>query len=508
MAPRRTSTSLPLTFAAVALAACASGPTATDKQLLAPPTPWLAEPADFGLVAEPVEIVLHSEASLTGFWIPHDNGEKRTVVLFHDADSNASAVHPYYRFLHEAGFQVLVFDPRGYGRSKGTPTLQAWLYDLPQLFRWLRARPDVDPQRVALFGTGLGSVAALWAARTQGAQALVLEHLPSLRDMVKESQGADGSALSAVQLGFTEFASLPEEIEPDDNAPRTKVPALFLASDGESPRDRKALVRTYGAYAGQKQLWLMAGTGRAPHGMLTHDGEYQQQIADFLRKALAGQPWAMQTTARKVDTTRDGQSYWQVDVTAPAAAVGGSLPAVEVCAVLADGSPHFARVLLDGRTARVRMKLASEPVATTAVMVPGAVADAEAVFVRQPTAAALAAAHVDGLWTRIEALRNDTLAPAEQRQLLTDLVAAEAKGPFPRELQAELADVFARLGKQLSSSQDATERTQGLQLLQRAIAAAPNKPHLHVWFGPTATYGYPQEEAVEMARRLLAAPPK
>lgn len=508
MAPRRTSTSLPLILAAVAVAACASGPTAIDKQLLVPPTPWLAEPADFGLVAEPVEIVLHSEASLTGFWIPHGNGEKRTVVLFHDADSNASAVHPYYRFLHEAGFQVLVFDPRGYGRSKGTPTLQAWLYDLPQLFRWLRARPDVDPQRVALFGTGLGSVAALWAARTQGAQALVLEHLPSLRDMLKESQGADGSALSAVQLGFTEFASLPEEIEPDDNAPRTRVPALFLASDGESARDRKALVRTFGAYAGQKQLWLLAGTGRAPHGMLTHDGEYQRHIATFLAGALAGKLPTLTASAKKVDTARDGQAWYQIDVSPLPA--GGNRLALEACAVLADGSAHFARTWVDADNPRprLRLKLPSEPVVTTAMLVPGAIADAEVVFRRETTPLSRAGAAVDGLWTQIEALRNDTLPPAEQRQLLTDLVAAEAKGPFPRELQAELADVFARLGKQLSSSQDAADRAKGQQLLQRAIAAAPGKPHLHVWPGPTATYGYPQEEAVEMARQLLAAPPK
>ncbi|HEU4417948.1 MAG TPA: alpha/beta fold hydrolase, partial [Planctomycetota bacterium] len=246
------------------LAACSAVQDDLSRQMLKPPPGWLAEPGDLGLPYERVEIVLHRDASLTGFWIPHAEAKGRTVVLFHDESTNASVMHPYYTFLHDAGFSVLAFDPRGFGRSKGTPTLQAWLYDLPALFAWLRARPDVDPGQIALFGTGLGSVAALWAARTQGpCKALVLEHLPSLRDMLRESMHDDGSAWSAYALGWAEFAGLPEDIEPDENAPHTKVRALFLATDQEPLRDRRALLRAYGQYGGERQLWLLAGTRRA-----------------------------------------------------------------------------------------------------------------------------------------------------------------------------------------------------------------------------------------------------
>jgi fermentation-respiration switch protein FrsA (DUF1100 family) len=509
--PRRSRSSFAVTVVAVlTFAACTSGPNAIDKQLLTPPVPWLAEPADFGLEAEPVNLELHSEASLTGFWIPHANGEKRTVVLFHDGATNASVMHPYYRFLHDAGFQVLVFDPRGFGKSKGQPTLQAWLYDLPPLFRWLRARPDVDGERIALFGTGLGSVAALWAARTQGCQALVVEHLPSLREMLREQDGnADGSAVGALKLGFVEFSQLPEEIEPLDNAPRTKVPALFLASDGEPTRDRKALANAFATYAGPKQLWVLANTGKAPHGMLTHDGEYQTQIARFLQGALAGTTSVFTTAVSKADNARDGQTWWQIDITPPATFANWSnLPAIEVSAVLADGSVHFARTLAEGRRIRARMKLPSEPLATSAVAVPNATADATETWKRAPTPLARSGAAVDASWSRIEALRNDALPPADRALLRKELETAEATTSFPPALEAELADVFAKLGQDLAASSDANERAAGRALLQRAVAARPKAPHLHVWPGPTATYGFPQAEAVETAERLLAAPAK
>jgi hypothetical protein len=164
---------LPLLPLAV-LAACHAAQDDLSRKLLHAPPGWLAEPADLGLEAEWFEIEVHGSASLTGWWIPHREPQG-TVVLFHDERSNASVLHPYYSFLHDAGFHVLAFDPRGYGRSRGTPTLRAWVYDTRHVVAWLQERPGVDPARIAYYGTGLGSIAAIWAARTQqGCGALVL----------------------------------------------------------------------------------------------------------------------------------------------------------------------------------------------------------------------------------------------------------------------------------------------------------------------------------------------
>ncbi|HZN40884.1 MAG TPA: alpha/beta fold hydrolase [Planctomycetota bacterium] len=487
-------------------AACSAVQDDLSRQLLKPPPGWLAEPGDLGMPYEPVEIALHSDASLTGFWIPHAEAKGRTVVLFHDANTNASVMHPYYAFLHEAGYSVLAFDPRGFGRSKGTPTLQAWLHDLPALFEWLRARPDVDPGQIALFGTGLGSVAALWAARTQGpCKALVLEHLPSLRDMLRESIHDDGGALSAYALGWAEFAGLPEEIEPDENAPRTKVRALFLATDQEPLRDRGALLRAYGLYGGERQLWLLAGTRHAPHAMVTHDGEYQHQIAAFLQSAFAGDDNLLATTWSKTSDASDGEAWYQIEVTTKA---GSATPqAVEAAAALADGTLHYARSWLEGSRATARLKLRAPPQVISAVRVPDAAPDPRAVFVRKTTVLMRSAAAIEPLMPRIEALRNGALPAGDYRQLAADLAAAESE-PFHPRLAAELGDVWARLGKELASDADPQQQALGTRLLQRAVAVAPEKPQLHVWPGASTTYGFPQQGDVDEARRLLAAPAK
>jgi hypothetical protein len=143
----------------------------------------------------------------------------------------------------------------------------------------------------------------------------------------------------------------------------------------------------------------------------------------------------------------------------------------------------------------------------SAVRVPDATPDPQAVFVRKTTPLMRSASAIEPLMPRIEALRNGVLPPGDYWQLAADLAAAESE-PFHPRLLAELGDVWARLGKALASDTDPQQRALGTRLLQRAVAVAPEKPQLHVWPGASTTYGYPQQDDVDEARRLLAAPAK
>ncbi|MFO1078207.1 MAG: alpha/beta hydrolase [Planctomycetota bacterium] len=488
-------------------AACNSVHDDLTRQLLRPPQGWLCEPADFGIAAEQVDIALGSGASLTGFWLPNPAAQGRTVVLVHEEGTNVSAQHPYYRFLHDAGFQVLTFDPRGYGRSKGKPSLRAWLRDLDSVYAWLHERADVDPHRIALFGTALGSVAAMWAARMHGeTAAVVFEHLPSIRDMLKATVKDPDSALGAYTVGMLEFSGMPEDIEPADNAPLVKARALFVATDGEPELDRRGLLRAYAAYAGAKDLWVVSGTGRAPHAMLTHDGEYQRRIVEFLTGALGGQPTGIAASSQKVADASDGEGWYEIRVQA-----AGTAPAepwaVEACAVLADGTPHYTRTWVEGNAGRTRIKLPRDPAFVSAGRVFAAVRDDDAVFRAETTPLSRSGAAVADLWPRIELVRNGKATLAEATELAAALAAATAEEPFHAALEAELADVFARLGLAFADAGDAAVQGRAKAWLERGLAARPAHPERHFWPGPVATYGFSYErlDVLDAAKRKLAA---
>jgi len=490
-----------LACSSLLFAACSSIRGNLTKQILQPPGIWLAEPSDFGIAAEPFDIELDSDASLTGWWIPHEAAAGRTVVLLHDEATNISALFPYYTFLHEAGFQVLAFDPRGFGMSQGTPTLRAWLYDLNTVFDWLHERDDVDRDKIALFGTSWGSVAAIWAARMhRSCRAIVLEHLPSLRDMLRESTNDDGSALSAYRIGVIEF-TLPENLEPSDNAPRTKAQALFVATEKELDRDRLSLLRTYEAYAGDKCLWVLPDTGRAPHAMLTYDENYRHGIVNFLEDAFARQPHGIHATVRKERNASDGEAWYEIKL--ELARGGDSEPwAVEACALLDDGSPRYARTWVEGDRGSVRIKLPSMPAHVTGMRVFETSEATEAAFAPKRSHLSRSGAAVADLWPRIEELRNDVISRADCRELARSLQAAAAVEPFHPSLQAELADVYARIGIELADDPDSRE--EAIIWLERGIAAVPARPELHFWPGPVPTYGFPYEDAIATAKRRLA----
>ncbi|HEX3050922.1 MAG TPA: alpha/beta fold hydrolase [Aggregatilineaceae bacterium] len=63
--------------------------------------------------------------------------------------------------LYGAGYGVLAVDLRGHGASGGRGTWPLHQADMQTWIAWLRAQPDLDPERVNLLGASLGAVLAI-----------------------------------------------------------------------------------------------------------------------------------------------------------------------------------------------------------------------------------------------------------------------------------------------------------------------------------------------------------
>jgi hypothetical protein len=72
--------------------------------------------------------------------------------------------------LADRGYVVIRYDTRGVGRSSGrveSATLEDYADDALSAVEWLKKRPDVDPDRVAIVGYGEGGAIALVAGSRQ-----------------------------------------------------------------------------------------------------------------------------------------------------------------------------------------------------------------------------------------------------------------------------------------------------------------------------------------------------
>jgi fermentation-respiration switch protein FrsA (DUF1100 family) len=81
---------------------------------------------------------------------------KGTVVHLHGNAQNMSAHFSFTSWLPQAGFNLLIFDYRGYGKSGGTPSRAGLVLDSIAAIRYVQNRPNIAPNRVILLGQSLG----------------------------------------------------------------------------------------------------------------------------------------------------------------------------------------------------------------------------------------------------------------------------------------------------------------------------------------------------------------
>jgi fermentation-respiration switch protein FrsA (DUF1100 family) len=212
------------TAAPLALAGCA------EPLFFAPNARDFGGPERLNLLHEEAWIEAEGGARLHAWFLPVPPGPdgrpqpvRGTVLHVHGNAANISNHLPLVAWLPAQGWQVLTFDYRGYGRSSGSHSIDGVVDDTVRALDWLRARPDVDPQRVVVLGQSLGGATAIRAvARSpQGVRLLVSEGaFASYRGIADEV----GDALGTV---FWAFQRLNRPFLPGAAAdPVTAVPAL------------------------------------------------------------------------------------------------------------------------------------------------------------------------------------------------------------------------------------------------------------------------------------------
>ncbi|MFN3840787.1 MAG: alpha/beta hydrolase [Cyclobacteriaceae bacterium] len=118
--------------------------------------------------------------------ISTDDGETLNALLFSPADTsrglilyfhgNAGSLQRWGNIasgLTAHGYQVLVFDYRGYGKSTGKPSEEGLYRDAEAIWEW--ATTHMPHQKQILFGRSLGSAVAAYLAARVNPDLLVLE---------------------------------------------------------------------------------------------------------------------------------------------------------------------------------------------------------------------------------------------------------------------------------------------------------------------------------------------
>ncbi len=114
-------------------------------------------------MSERIEVMFSSGSEqCAGWWYEAPGaGAHPVLVMGHGLGATRElGLDPYARRFQAAGISVLAFDYRHYGKSSGEPreliSIGRQLEDFRAAIAYARQRPQVDPERVAIWGSSFG----------------------------------------------------------------------------------------------------------------------------------------------------------------------------------------------------------------------------------------------------------------------------------------------------------------------------------------------------------------
>ena len=129
-------------------------------------------PAD--LNAEPINFESDSGANVHGWWCAVKNS-RGAVLLLPGIRANRLSMVDRARFLHRAGYSVLLIDFQATGETKGDRITFGWKESRDAIAAVSFIRNAEPASRVAVIGSSLGGVATLLATPPLKLDALILE---------------------------------------------------------------------------------------------------------------------------------------------------------------------------------------------------------------------------------------------------------------------------------------------------------------------------------------------
>lgn len=272
-----------------------------QRQVIYVPEPELTSSpsaTEFGLSYRDVQIPIESSSEqLHGWWLPALPDEKvsvfsnepqqvlkqpKTMLYFCGVGPNMGDHHNLSRVaaFRQLGFSVLVFDYRGYGKSRGDFPSEAQLYeDSYAAWSYLRDELSVAAEDIVIYGESLGGAIALnLAIQKPDAAGLIMQSsFTTMADAVKHK--AIGKVLPVRLLLTEEFNSL-ERIR------NLQMPVLLLYGANDKSVPVRMSHKLYEAAPEPKQQLIIKG---ANHNSIYQPGadSYLKAIESFITGSMA-----------------------------------------------------------------------------------------------------------------------------------------------------------------------------------------------------------------------------
>ena len=243
-------------------------------------------PAKDGYAYEEVQFQSADGTRLSGWFIPAKGQALGTVAHYHGNAQNMTAHYSFVSWLPANGFNLFVFDYRGYGKSEGVPTRKGVHEDSVAALEYLKSRTDIDQSKVILFGQSIGGANALGVVGKK--------HFDGIVGVAVESSFSSYQRVACEHAGLLiplAYCLIGNQLSPEEYIGRiAPTPVLII----HGTRDRVVSYRhalTLFERAGEpRQLWSIQYAGHTPALGPCREEFAPKLLAQFVRWVKENHP--------------------------------------------------------------------------------------------------------------------------------------------------------------------------------------------------------------------------
>ncbi|OGF51349.1 MAG: hypothetical protein A2044_07165 [Candidatus Firestonebacteria bacterium GWA2_43_8] len=248
-------------------------------------------PANYGIPFEKVSFQTKDKYLIHGWWLPGVKSDK-CVILVHGIAADKTYMHDYFQFVHEAGYNVLAIDLRGYGENAFSYTSISYkeAEDVNAAVIYAQNR---GMKSIGVIGRSMGAASSLRAAGvnrdikavvsdsafaelkpTMVIYATKVYHVPYFPFVPA------GIFLAELRSGYKY-----KEANPIDSVKKTPLPVLIFHGDNDKRIDVENAKKIYDAASGPKKLIIIKYAGHV-QALAYAAKEYKAETLKFLETYL------------------------------------------------------------------------------------------------------------------------------------------------------------------------------------------------------------------------------
>lgn len=248
------------------------------KYVYYPSRKVIDNPGDINLYFEDVLLKTQDGETISCWYVPCGGyeGSGKVVIFSHGNAGNIGDRLGTIQVFNKMGYDVMVYDYRGYGASTGQTTEQGTYWDALTVWNYVKGDKGIPPEKIVIFGRSLGGAISAWLAEQVKPGALILE----------------SSFLSAPDMARKMFPYLPIRLlckfdyNTGERLTNIECPVVVAHSVEDDMTPFKHGRELYKRAPDPKMFIEMRGGHNA--GGLDADADYQRRLAEFLAEHIDG----------------------------------------------------------------------------------------------------------------------------------------------------------------------------------------------------------------------------